>query len=84
MKLLVDAIEGICARTHSLLREANLHEMIPILILVINKVDRLTSDLGLIMVEGGGVCEDTIVCGECECRLCQYGPERFFGESSSL
>ena len=43
--ILVDAVEGICARTHSLLREAYGHEMTPVL--VINKLDRLTTDLGL-------------------------------------
>lgn len=43
--LIIDAVEGPCARTHSLLREAYAHEMVPIL--VINKVDRLISDLGL-------------------------------------
>lgn len=43
--LIIDAVEGPCARTHSLLREAHSHEMVPIL--VINKVDRLICDLGL-------------------------------------
>jgi ribosome assembly protein 1 len=43
--LVVDAVEGICARTHSLLREAYLHQLVPVL--VINKVDRLCMDLGL-------------------------------------
>src|SRR5210317_1495864 len=43
--LVVDAVEGICARTHSLLREAYLHQLVPML--VINKVDRLCMDLGL-------------------------------------
>jgi ribosome assembly protein 1 len=43
--LVVDAVEGLCARTHSLLREAYLHQLVPVL--VINKVDRLCMDLGL-------------------------------------
>ena len=43
--LIIDAVEGPCARTHSLLREAHAHEMVPIL--VINKLDRLITDLGL-------------------------------------
>ncbi|KAL7497726.1 hypothetical protein ACHAWT_009323 [Skeletonema menzelii] len=43
--LVVDAVEGICARTHSLLREAYLHQLVPVL--VVNKVDRLCMDLGL-------------------------------------
>ncbi|KAK1741717.1 elongation factor 2 family protein [Skeletonema marinoi] len=43
--LVVDAVEGICARTHSLLREAYRHQLVPVL--VVNKVDRLCMDLGL-------------------------------------
>ena len=43
--LVVDAVEGICARTHSLLREAYLHQLVPVL--VVNKIDRLCMDLGL-------------------------------------
>ncbi|KAL7437180.1 hypothetical protein ACHAXM_005480 [Skeletonema potamos] len=43
--LVVDAVEGICARTHSLLREAYMHQLVPVL--VINKIDRLCMDLGL-------------------------------------
>ncbi|KAL3826740.1 hypothetical protein ACHAXA_009349 [Cyclostephanos tholiformis] len=43
--LVVDAVEGMCARTHSLVREAYVYRLTPIL--VINKVDRLCSELGL-------------------------------------
>jgi len=43
--LVVDAVEGLCARTHSLVREAYLHQLVPVL--VINKVDRLCIELGL-------------------------------------
>mmetsp|Transcript_36287 Transcript_36287/g.65335 ORF Transcript_36287/g.65335 Transcript_36287/m.65335 type:complete len:1104 (-) Transcript_36287:229-3540(-) len=43
--LVVDAVEGLCARTHSLLREAYLHQLVPVL--VINKVDRLCMEMGL-------------------------------------
>ncbi|KAL3792868.1 hypothetical protein HJC23_004793 [Cyclotella cryptica] len=47
--LVVDAVEGPCARTHSLLREAYAHELVPIL--VINKVDRLCCEMGLSVEE---------------------------------
>ena len=43
--LVVDAVEGMCARTHQVLREAHSHQLVPIL--VINKVDRLCTDLCL-------------------------------------
>ena len=43
--LVVDAVEGLCARTHQVLREAYMHQLVPIL--VINKVDRLCCDLCL-------------------------------------
>ena len=43
--LVVDAVEGMCARTHNILREAYAAKLVPIL--VINKVDRLCTDLGL-------------------------------------
>ncbi|KAL7545329.1 hypothetical protein ACHAWF_008678 [Thalassiosira exigua] len=43
--LVVDAVEGLCARTHSLAREAYLHQLVPVL--VINKVDRLCMEMGL-------------------------------------
>jgi len=43
--VVVDVVEGMCARTQAVLREAYANELIPIL--VINKVDRLQSDLGL-------------------------------------
>jgi small GTP-binding protein len=43
--LVVDAVEGMCARTHQVLREAYSHQLVPIL--VINKVDRLCTDLCL-------------------------------------
>jgi len=43
--LVVNAVKGMCARTHSLMREAFLHRLMPIL--VVNKVDRLCADLGL-------------------------------------
>jgi ribosome assembly protein 1 len=43
--VVVDVVEGMCARTHSLLREAHINQLITIL--VINKIDRLHSELGL-------------------------------------
>jgi ribosome assembly protein 1 len=43
--LVVDVVEGMCARTHQVLREAHAHQLIPVL--VINKMDRLCNDLGL-------------------------------------
>jgi ribosome assembly protein 1 len=43
--LVVDVVEGMCARTHQVLREAHAHQLIPVL--VINKMDRLRHDLGL-------------------------------------
>ena len=47
--LVVDVVEGMCARTHQVLREAHAHELVPIL--VINKMDRLETDLGLTPTE---------------------------------
>ena len=38
--LVVDAVEGMCARTHQVVREAHSHQLVPVL--VINKVDVLT------------------------------------------
>lgn len=43
--LVVDIVEGMCARTQSILREAYSQRLVPILVL--NKVDRLCTDLGL-------------------------------------
>ncbi len=43
--LIVDVVEGMCARTQSILRESYAQKLVPILIL--NKVDRLCTDLGL-------------------------------------
>ncbi len=43
--LVVDAVEGMCARTHQVVREAHHHELVPVL--VINKVDRLCTSLCL-------------------------------------
>lgn len=43
--LVVDAVEGLCPRTHSLVREAYMHQLVPVL--VINKVDRLCMEMGL-------------------------------------
>eukprot|EP00934_Nitzschia_sp_Nitz4_P000004 Nitzschia sp. Nitz4//scaffold105_size73764//55788//59090//NITZ4_005683-RA/size73764-augustus-gene-0.52-mRNA-1//1//CDS//3329532468//4//frame0 len=43
--LVVDAVEGMCARTHQVVREAHNHQLVPIL--VINKVDRLCTSLCL-------------------------------------
>ena len=43
--LLVDVVEGMCARTQSILRESFAQRLVPIL--VINKIDRLCTDLGL-------------------------------------
>ena len=47
--LVVDAVEGLCARTHQVLREAFVHQLVPIL--VINKVDRLCVELCLTEAE---------------------------------
>ncbi|CAJ1934862.1 unnamed protein product [Cylindrotheca closterium] len=47
--LVIDAVEGVCARTHQVIREAHLHELVPIL--VINKVDRLCTGLCLTPTE---------------------------------
>jgi ribosome assembly protein 1 len=43
--LIVDVVEGMCARTQSILREAYAQKLVPILVL--NKMDRLCTDLGL-------------------------------------
>jgi len=43
--LVVDVVEGMCARTHSILREAYSQRLVPVLVL--NKIDRLCTDLGL-------------------------------------
>ena len=43
--LIVDVVEGMCARTQSILREAYSQKLVPVLVL--NKVDRLCTDLGL-------------------------------------
>lgn len=47
--LIVDVVEGMCARTHSILREAYSQRLVPILVL--NKIDRLCTDLGLTVDE---------------------------------
>lgn len=47
--LLVDVVEGICARTQSILREAYSQRLVPVLVL--NKIDRLCTDLGLTVNE---------------------------------
>jgi len=47
--LLVDVVEGMCARTQSILREAYSQRLVPILVL--NKIDRLCTDLGLTLNE---------------------------------
>ncbi|KAG7368345.1 translation elongation factor aEF-2 [Nitzschia inconspicua] len=47
--LVVDAVEGMCARTHQVVREAYSHQLVPIL--VINKVDRLCTNLCLTPTE---------------------------------
>ena len=47
--LVIDVVEGMCARTHQVLREAHAHELVPVL--VINKMDRLCTDLGLTPTE---------------------------------
>ncbi len=41
----MDPVERLCTRTHSLVREAYLHRLVPIL--VINKVNRLCGEMGL-------------------------------------
>lgn len=43
--LVLDAVEGMAPRTHQVLREAFMHRLVPVL--VINKIDRLFTDLGL-------------------------------------
>ena len=47
--LVVDVVEGMCARTHQVLREAYRHQLVPILVL--NKVDRLCLELCLTPTE---------------------------------
>ena len=47
--LVVDAVEGMCARTHQVVREAHSHQLVPIL--VINKIDRLCTNLCLTPTE---------------------------------
>ena len=47
--LVVDAVEGMCARTHQVVREAQAHQLVPIL--VINKIDRLCTGLCLTPTE---------------------------------
>jgi ribosome assembly protein 1 len=47
--LVVDAVEGLCARTHQVLREAFVHQLVPLL--VINKIDRLCTELCLTPTE---------------------------------
>lgn len=47
--LIVDVVEGMCARSHSILREAYSQKLVPILVL--NKIDRLCTDLGLTVDE---------------------------------
>ena len=47
--LVVDAVEGMCARTHQVVREAHSHQLVPVL--VINKIDRLCTNLCLTPIE---------------------------------
>jgi ribosome assembly protein 1 len=47
--IVIDAVEGMCARTHQVVREAYSHQLVPIL--VINKVDRLCTGLCLTPTE---------------------------------
>jgi small GTP-binding protein len=47
--LVVDAVEGMCARTHQVFREAHAGKLTPVL--VVNKMDRLCTDLCLTPVE---------------------------------
>jgi ribosome assembly protein 1 len=47
--LVVDAVEGMCPRTHQVVREAHSHQLVPVL--VINKVDRLCTNLCLTPTE---------------------------------
>jgi ribosome assembly protein 1 len=47
--IVIDVVEGMCARTHQVLREAYVHELVPILVL--NKLDRLCTDLCLTPTE---------------------------------
>jgi len=47
--LVVDAVEGMCARTHQVVREAHSHQLVPVL--VINKIDRLCTSLCLTPTE---------------------------------
>ena len=50
--LVVDVVEGMAPRTHQVLREAVWHQLVPILVL--NKIDRLCTDLGLSPTEAFG------------------------------
>lgn len=47
--LVVDAVEGMCARTQQVVREAHSHQLVPVL--VINKIDRLCTNLCLTPTE---------------------------------
>ena len=47
--IVVDAVEGMCARTHQVVREAHSHQLVPVL--VINKIDRLCTGLCLTPTE---------------------------------
>lgn len=47
--LVLDAVEGMAPRTHQVLREAHVHRLVPVL--VVNKIDRLCTDLGLTCTE---------------------------------
>jgi small GTP-binding protein len=47
--LVVDAVEGMCTRTHQVFREAHAGKLTPVL--VVNKMDRLCTDLCLTPVE---------------------------------
>ena len=47
--LVVDAVEGMGPRTHQVFREALINQLVPVL--VINKMDRLCTDLGLTPTE---------------------------------
>jgi len=53
--VLVDAVEGVCIQTHAVLRAAHAERLG--VCLVINKVDRLATELGLSPAEGGARLE---------------------------
>jgi len=73
--VLVDAVEGVCVQTHAVLRRA-WEERLG-LILVINKVDRLRTELGLDPEEAAGRLRATVE--QCNHLVSQLESEAFLG-----